>query len=250
MSTSKPSVLLIPGAWHQGEAWMLVADLLRDQGYYAEPLTLPSAGGPSSSTIADDAEFIRNKYLNDLIAQGRDVIVVMHSYGGVPGTECVKGFARKDLAAQGKPGGVVALVYVTAYLIHAGESLSSSLPKTEPNIIGSVNGNVTQPADPRHNFYNDLDDETAAKNISRLVHHAMPSFVTPLTYAAYRDVPTSYLFCEQDVALTPGFQRHMAAIAEEGLVRTHTCASGHSPMLSMPQRVVDVIHDAATAVSA
>lgn len=135
MSASKPTILLIPGAWHRGDAWTPVASLLQQQGYHVEAVTLPSAGGSLSSTMTDDAEHIRTKYLDDLIAQGRDVIVVMHSYSGVPGTECIKGVARKDLAAQGKPGGVIALVYVAAFLISAGQSLGSALPGNNPSLI-------------------------------------------------------------------------------------------------------------------
>lgn len=135
MSTSQPVILLIPGAWHQAGCWDSVATLLRNQNYQVVSATLPSAGGPTSSTIADDAEHIRNKYLDDLIAQGREVIVVVHSYGGIPGTESVKGRARKDVAAQGNSGGVIALVYVTAFLIPAGKSLIETLPSNSPSLV-------------------------------------------------------------------------------------------------------------------
>lgn len=131
----KPVILLVPGAWHQGQSWRLVTELLQGQGYQVEPVTLPSAGGPPSTTALDDAEYIQRTYLEGLIAQGREVIIVMHSYSGVPGTECVKGFARKDIAAQGKPGGVIALVYVAAFLIPAGQSLAMSLPSDSPKLI-------------------------------------------------------------------------------------------------------------------
>lgn len=52
----------------------------------------------------------------------------MHSYAGVPGTESVKGFARKDLAAQGKKGGVVGLVYLSSFIVPAGASVATLLP--------------------------------------------------------------------------------------------------------------------------
>jgi pimeloyl-ACP methyl ester carboxylesterase len=128
MTTEKPTILLIPGAWHTGSTFEPVANILRAQGYQAEPVTLPSAGGPTSTTAYDDAEHIQKTYLNDLVAQGKEVILVMHSYGGIPGTECVKGFARRDLAAQGKKGGVVSLIYQSAFIVPAGASVESFLP--------------------------------------------------------------------------------------------------------------------------
>lgn len=79
------------------------------------------------ATVADDAKHIRQRYLTQLVTEGKEVIVVMHSYSGIPGTESIKGFARKDLAAQGRKGGVVGLVYITAFLVAAGGSVASIL---------------------------------------------------------------------------------------------------------------------------
>jgi hypothetical protein len=128
MATENPTILLIPGSWHQGPAFEPVASLLRARGYVAETITLPSAGGPTSSTATDDAKHIQDNYLKPLVAQGKNIVLVMHSYSGLPGTESVKGFARKDLAAQDKNGGVVGLLYESALLLPAGLSVASALP--------------------------------------------------------------------------------------------------------------------------
>lgn len=128
MSAEKPTILLIPGAWHKGPAFEPVANILRAQGYEAETVTLPSAGGPPSTTAYDDAEHIQRTYLDPLVAQGKEVILIMHSYAGIPGTESVKGFARKDQAAQGKTGGVISLIYQSAFVVPVGASVQSFLP--------------------------------------------------------------------------------------------------------------------------
>jgi vacuolar-type H+-ATPase subunit F/Vma7 len=127
MPSEKPTILLIPGAWHQANTFEAVATILRAKGYPVQTMTLLSVGGLTSATVADDAEDIRQKYLRKLVTEGKEVIVVMHSYSGIPGTESIKGFAQKDLAAQGKKGGVVGLVYITAFLVAAGASVASIL---------------------------------------------------------------------------------------------------------------------------
>lgn len=128
MPGTKPVILLIPGAWHRGSLYDLVASKLRAADLQVEAATLPSAGGDTSATAYDDAKYIQDAYLAPLIEEGIEVIIYTHSYGGVPGTECVKGFARKDLAAQGKPGGVVRLIYQSALILPAGFSTDSFLP--------------------------------------------------------------------------------------------------------------------------
>jgi hypothetical protein len=47
------------------------------------------------------------------------------NHSGIPVIESIKGFAQKDLAAQGGKGGVIGLVYITAFLIAAGGSVAS-----------------------------------------------------------------------------------------------------------------------------
>lgn len=128
MADNNPTILLIPGAWHKGTTFDPVATILRDQGYQAETITLPSVGGPASTTAYDDAEYIQRQYFQRLISSEKNVILVMHSYAGVPGTESVKSFARKDLAGQGKKGGVVGLIYLSSFIVPAGASVATLLP--------------------------------------------------------------------------------------------------------------------------
>jgi len=86
----------------------------------------------------------------------------------------------------------------------------------------------------------------AQKYAAELVYHAKPTFFSPLHYEAYRDVPTTYLFCEKDACFPLAVQQAMAAMPGPGLVRTRTCAGSHSAILSIPQAVADVIQSAAS----
>ncbi|KAJ5091386.1 alpha/beta-hydrolase [Penicillium alfredii] len=238
MTTEKPIILFIPGAWHQGGIFEPVANILRAQGYQAEPITLPSVGGLTSTNAYDDAEHICKTHLNDLVAQGKEVILVMHSYGGIPGTESVKGLARKDIAAQGEKV----------------ESSASYINRRSWSPLAQVSSHFSQgdkmyPKDPREKFYNDLDDETASKYLAAIVHHAPETMRTPLTYEAYCDVPTNYILCTRDAGFPLFAQQKIAAIPGEGVVRTYSVDAGHFAMLSQPQAVADVIHDVATRIA-
>jgi pimeloyl-ACP methyl ester carboxylesterase len=73
--------------------------------------------------MGDDAAAIR-RVTSKLAFEGRQIVLVMHSYGGIRGTESAKGLARKIRQAEGKPGGIIALVYLCAYLVKEGMSVN------------------------------------------------------------------------------------------------------------------------------
>ncbi|KAJ5161145.1 hypothetical protein N7492_006537 [Penicillium capsulatum] len=182
-------------------------------------VTLLSNGGPPTTTLADDAEDIRQKYLNGLIAQGKEVVMVMHSFGGVPGTESVKGIARKDRPERNDKSGVIAPVYVASFLIPAGESVMWAAL----DAVMDIEGNVSFPKNLRDTFFHDVDDETAARHMT-----------------------CTCLLCTQDKAVPLAAQERMVALPGEGVVSTQACDGGHMAMLSMPQAVADTIHEAAS----
>lgn len=58
---------------------------------------------------------------------GKEVVVVAHSYGGMVGAGAVKGLERIARHKAGKSGGVIMLVYMTAFVAKAGTSLLDML---------------------------------------------------------------------------------------------------------------------------
>ena len=65
---------------------------------------------------------------------------------------------------------------------------------------------------------------------------------TKLTRAAWRYIPSTYLICENDQAVPAQYQESFAAMAK---ARVEKCSSGHSPHLSQPDMLVEMIHEAA-----
>ena len=126
MPDSKPTLLLIPGAWHTASAYSLLIPPLTQHSYPVQALTLPSVGSnPPPTSIGPDIQHIRNALI-PLLDESKDVIVVMHSYGGIPGGSAVKGLSRKEREGEGKKGGVVALVYICAWIIDQGVSAKAA----------------------------------------------------------------------------------------------------------------------------
>ena len=77
----KPTIILVPGAWHTAETWDKVIALLAAQDYNCIAVTLPSTLSSPTTTYLEDLTAVRNAITAE-IAEGRDVVLVVHSYGG------------------------------------------------------------------------------------------------------------------------------------------------------------------------
>ncbi|KAL6693453.1 Alpha/beta hydrolase fold-1 [Trichoderma pleuroticola] len=237
VTAEKPTIFLVPGAWHEPDCWDAVTSQLEEYGYPFSTVQLLSSGGESSTSVAEDASHIR-KSISRLVDAGKEIILVMHSYGGIPGTESAKGLLKKDRQAEGKLGGIISLVYVAAFLLPPGASLASFLGFMPPWVL--FDGDKITVDGPENIFYNDMPEPQTKDAIAKLNYQAKPSFYTNLTYPAYQEVPASYLLCEQDNAIPFVAQQAMVGIGGPG-VTSYVCSSSHSPMFSMPGKVVEVI---------
>lgn len=122
----KPHIILIPGAWHSGDCFDPLLPYLQDASYQVTALTLPSVGAePPLTSLDPEIEYIRNSII-PLLDADNDVLVAMHSYGGFAGSAALQGLSRPERQAQGKPGGVTALVYMAAWMLDEGQSIRGS----------------------------------------------------------------------------------------------------------------------------
>lgn len=120
MMTSSTTFVLVPGAWHPAAALDPIAKPLSAAGYTVKGVDLPTCGAePPLSEFGPDVDAI-SKAIAREADRGQDVVVFMHSYGGVVGTEACRGLGKKEREATGKKGGVVRLIYCTAFLVGEG----------------------------------------------------------------------------------------------------------------------------------
>jgi pimeloyl-ACP methyl ester carboxylesterase len=215
------SVLLVPGSWHGAWAYDDVAERLGRESVSVTAIDLPSNGG--SAGLADDAAAVRTA-LEEI---GEPTVVVGHSYGGIAVSE----------GAAGSPD-AVGLVYLCAFMLDRGESLLDVLQHELPDWISLDEEAGSHIAERTEDvLYADCGREVAASAAARLSRQSVAAIATPQTAAAWQSVPSTYLICGADRAVPPPAQEAMAARA--GTV--HRVDSSHSPFLSRPDEVADIV---------
>lgn len=274
-----PAFVFIHGAWHNHHTWDLVVPLLAEKGYASIAIDLPGAGKqaliPNSykQTPIDTKAFAsepspnnqvtqadRNKAVLTAIQQaatkgdGR-VILVGHSLGGLT-LNPVGELAYQQLHA---------IVYLTAFMLPQGmynrdfvlkdgvpRSNVLSLMVAKPQEIGAQRINFRSQDQAyldriREVFYGDISDQAFESIISRL-HPDEPAQVTqspsPITTERYGRIPRHYIRCTQDKAILIEVQDAMIAAVDASLgnqTKIHTLESGHSPFISMPEALVEIL---------
>lgn len=145
MSSSKPEIVLVPGAFGTPAGFDKLAKHLHAAGFSTHGAAYPSCNpaDPAVASSAKDIAYIRDEVLLPLLDAGRDLVVLVHSYGGVVGGGAAKGLDRASRAAAGQKGGVIGLIYVVGNITLEGESLMEAVGGAYPPFIkvGKVSRN-------------------------------------------------------------------------------------------------------------
>jgi pimeloyl-ACP methyl ester carboxylesterase len=126
---TKQEFIVVPGAWHSPEAFKSTTILLQNAGYTVHGISLPSVGAsPPLQSFDPDVSVIQST-INKVLSSGKDVVIVYHSYGGVPGSEALGEYIKSLESGEKKEGwGIVRrLVYCCAFVLPEGGSLMAAL---------------------------------------------------------------------------------------------------------------------------
>ena len=225
--TDRPRILLVHGAWVGAWEFSDAIDLLHERGWEVEALDLPSTG--STAGLDADAAAVTAA----LDAMTGSVILVGHSYGGVPITQA------------GHHPAVQHLVYVAAFALDAGESVQSSLGGALPELWHVDGGQVSLGADRAAriamvsaDFPPGTPPEAAEQLADLFRPQSLASLQNEVGSVAWRHKPATYILTEKDVLVPPPFQELIATRAGAEIVRVPT---GHAPFQEDPAGFVAVI---------
>jgi pimeloyl-ACP methyl ester carboxylesterase len=226
ITQGRPAIVLVHGAFHGSWCWERVAPRLAVEGIRVESFNLPFAG-----RLKHDVAALRRA----MVGVGQDLIVCAHSYGGLVAT-----LAASELDH------VRHLVYIAGYMLNLNDPDAWTLLESLAPAAGtSMSKGDVDPTEARAMFYHDCDDTDARAAIERL--RSMPITqrwwqMTSIVAPAYAAIPSTYVICTDDRALSPAGQRVMARAATYSL-ELHT---GHSAFYTAPDAVVELLVEICT----
>jgi pimeloyl-ACP methyl ester carboxylesterase len=241
------TVLFVPGAWHSPDCFDLVIQRLEAANYKTDKVHLPSVGPPKHYSNFDVDVAQIHSQIERAADAAQNVVVVVHSYGSLPSNEAIKGLDIKSRQKNGLPGGVTHLFFCCSFVIKEGDSLIGAFGGNDLPwfIVGDDKLEVAADK-PEEIFYHDCDPAQIQSAIAALQPHSYQTFHSPCTYAAWKDVPSTYLYCIQDAAIPLAVQKMMVEGTGQGSgMRTETVDASHSPFFSKPDEVTAAIRRAA-----
>lgn len=283
MPTAKTVFVLIHGGWHNHTVWNKVSPLLEARGFTVVTPDLPAAGVHAVNPVALDrqpfdpvafasersahSERTQEERTNAVVALVKasvasgatHVVLVGHSAAGM----------TVSAVAEHVPHLLAAVVYLAGFMVPKDatllsmvmhETLSAALsPRLfvgDTAAIGATRINARSRDDSYQSllkaaFYGDLSDSDfllAAAQLHCDESNAAALAKSDMTRERFGTVPRHYIRCTQDCAVPLAGQDHMVASVDATLgskTMTHTLASSHSPFLSQPHALSEILIDIA-----
>jgi pimeloyl-ACP methyl ester carboxylesterase len=227
MSRNEVSVVLVHGAWADGSSWSKVIGALKAEGIRVSAAPLPL------TSLADDVAAL-DRTLERIEGP---VVLVGHAYAGA-------------VIAATREEKVKSLVYVTALAPDEGETVADVFYRTEPHpqapkLAPDNHGLIWLPDDAFAEAfaqYASAEEQQVLAAVQRPI--AIACIGVKLGRPLWKERPSWFLVAEQDRMILPDTQRFMAERMKAS-VRSHPV--DHTPIVTAPGVVVDIIRDAMSA---
>ena len=129
MTSEKPTILLAHGAWHPPHLYDPLKQALAKHGYTLAVPALPTMGVDATGIGWDADVKALLEHAEPLFAQGKEVVLVAHSYGGIPACVATRGNEVAERAKAGLPGGFRRVIFLCAFALPvAGLSNLTAIP--------------------------------------------------------------------------------------------------------------------------
>jgi pimeloyl-ACP methyl ester carboxylesterase len=223
------TIVLAHGAWADGSSWDKVIRGLRAAGVNSVAAPLPL------TSLADDVAALERS----IERVAGPAVLVGHAYAGavIAGTRSEK---------------VKVLVYVAALAPDEGETVADVFYHTEPHpmapkLAPDAHGLIWLPQEAFAAAFAphaSAEEQAVLFAVQRPI--ALPCISTKVGRPLWKDRPTWYLLAEADHMIVSETQRFMA---ERMRAEVRSYKLDHTPSVTAPHMVVDIIREATRAVA-
>jgi pimeloyl-ACP methyl ester carboxylesterase len=229
--------LLVHGAWHGGWCWQRVAAQLRGDGHAVFTPTLTGLGERShllapgidlATHIADIVNVMKWERLSDVVLCG-------HSYGG---------FVISGVAEQ-MPAAIRSIVFLDAFLPESGDTI---LKLTGPAVRDATRaalqrGEAAIPPRPAEAFGVNAADRAWVDSLC--VPQPIGTFTSPISLNGAREKIARKTYIRAKGYHNPSFDHALATVQSDRSWRWYTVPCGHDVMVDMPERLSELLLQAA-----
>lgn len=236
--TTPKHYVFVPGSFHAAWCWYKMTPLLHKNGNTCTSVDLP---GHQSDTTPPDKVTL-DAYVDAVCKvieqQPQPVTLIGHSRAGIVISQ----------VAERIPEKIDGLVYLCAFLIPNGEpmvatALTDSTSLLVSNLIfnESEGWHIPKKEIYKDAFYHDCTEEDVVLCSALLEKEPIAPVATPLQLSPnrYGNVKKVYIHTTEDKAVTFGLQQKM--VQRTPVDKTYSLRSGHSPFLSKPGELADIL---------
>ncbi|KAE8391443.1 hypothetical protein BDV23DRAFT_171625 [Aspergillus alliaceus] len=217
MASSDRAIVLIGGGWHPTASYEKFQSALEAQDYRT-----PTAD------LYTDSEFVRS-YVEGLVEAGRDVVVLMHSYGGQVSTNCLVGLGAETRKQRGLTGGVTRLVYIAAFAVTEGSSMV--------DVVKAFGHEARMPKLQELEAY-----------VARLARWNGKAMHQGTRQCAWREISVSFVYATADMTVPFDYQKlFVEKMHGQGReVETFSMDTGPCPTFTKASELVEIVHGVVT----
>ncbi|KAJ5210070.1 hypothetical protein N7491_009882 [Penicillium cf. griseofulvum] len=245
------TILFVPGAWITPAFYQPFIHALSHAHYDVHYAGYPSLDPkePLTATCQVDSDAVTN-ILHSLVEdEGKDVVVFMHSYGGMPGSAAASGLSKVQRVQEGKTGGVIGLLYLGAFVVPEGHSCAGLQGGNLPPwiLLDQPYPNVNIVDDPVKNFAADVNQDLV-KSLTRSVKpHSNIAFTSTQPHPAWADQEfegrLGFIVTTEDAAVPKEAQTGMMAATQKAWIVKEIASSHCAPFLNRIGETVGLIRE-------
>jgi pimeloyl-ACP methyl ester carboxylesterase len=219
------TVVLVHGAWADGSSWNLVVLPLLQEGLKVVCAPIPL------TSLSDDIAAL------DRVLERMEgpVLLAGHAYAGA-------------VIAATKSERVRSLVYIAALAPDEGETVATVFYREEPHpqaphLQPDAHGLIWMPDEGFQNaFAQNASKDVKAVSAAVQRPISVRCIQEPAPQPAWRSKPSWFLIAQEDRMISPKTQRFMA---DRMAAKVRVQPVDHTPQLTAPELVVDIIREAA-----